>query len=68
MQRTLLLALALAAQVTAQPVTTPSEHLGRPAGVDFELADWSEVSGYFHRLARESPNVETSRVGTTTEG
>ena len=68
MRRTLLLACALAGQVTAQPVTTPSEHLGRPAGVDFELADWSEVSGYFHRLARESPNVETSRIGTTTEG
>ena len=68
MLRTLLLALVLAGPVTAQPVTTPTEHLGRPAGVDFELADWSEVSGYFHRLARESPNVETSRVGTTTEG
>ena len=68
MRRTLLLALALAGPVTAQPVTTPSQHLGRPAGIDFELADWSEVSSYFHRLARESTRVETTNVGTTTEG
>ena len=49
-------------------VTTPSEHLGRPLGVDFELADWTEVSSYFRTLAAQSPRVQTSRVGTSTEG
>ena len=49
-------------------VTTPSEHLGRPLGVDFQLADWNEVSSYFTRLDAESPNAITKKVGTTTEG
>lgn len=48
--------------------TTPEEHLGRPVGRDFELADWEEVSSYFEKLGAESPNVTTAKVGTTTEG
>ena len=49
-------------------VTTPEEHLGRPVGVDFELADWEEVSSYFHKLDNESPRIETMKVGESTEG
>ncbi|MCH8825249.1 MAG: peptidase M14, partial [Planctomycetes bacterium] len=52
----------------AQNITTPDEHLGRPLGVDFQLADWDEVSSYYHKLANESPNVTTLKVGETTEG
>ena len=52
----------------AQQVTTPDEHLGRPLGIDFELADWPEVSSYYRRLAEQSPNVLVQNVGTTTEG
>jgi len=51
-----------------QGVTTPEAHLGRPVGRDFELADWDEVSGYFRRLASESPRVLVETVGSTTEG
>ncbi len=47
---------------------TPSEHLGRPLGGDFTLADWNEVSGYFWHLNEASARVQTSKVGTTTEG
>ncbi len=68
MKRSVLLAFALAATAHAQQVTTPEAHLGRPVGVDFQLADWSEVSGYFEKLAAESPRVQTIRVGTSTEG
>ncbi len=53
---------------TAQSVTTPEAHLGRPLGRDFELADWDEVSGYFQALAAESPRVLVETVGQTTEG
>lgn len=53
---------------TAEEVTTPEEHLGRPVGVDFQLADWGEVESYFRKLGRQSPNVITEKVGTTTEG
>ena len=66
-----LLALLCAAPAPAIPqgvATSPAEHLGRPVGADFELADWQEVSGYFLRLAQESPRVIVERVGTTTEG
>ncbi len=60
--------LALAPLAAAQDVTTPEEHLGRPVGRDFELADWDEVSGYFRKLATESPRVIVETVGNTTEG
>ncbi len=53
---------------TGQGITTPSEHLGRPLGVDFQLADWEEVSSYYRLLGEQSPNVQTLEVGETTEG
>jgi hypothetical protein len=52
----------------ARQYTSPREHLGREVGADFQLADWGEVSGYFERLARETPRVRTEEVGKTTEG
>jgi hypothetical protein len=58
----------LAGQREGAGVTTPDEHLGRPVGADFELADWNEVSGYYRRLAEQSPRVLVERVGETTEG
>ena len=64
----LIVAFGAPATVAVQQVTDPSEHLGRPLGVDFELADWSEISAYYKLLAQESPNVLTQRVGTSTEG
>lgn len=52
----------------AQPVPSPEEHLGRPVGTDFRLADWSEVSSYYRRLAAASPRVAVDVIGETTEG
>ena len=54
--------------LAVQEVTPPESYLGRPLGRDFELADWSEVSGYFLRLGRESSRVHVEKVGETTEG
>ena len=54
--------------VAAQDVSSPSEHLERPLGGDFTLADWSEVSSYHEKLARQSPRVLVEQVGQTTEG
>ncbi len=64
----IVLSLVPFATLHAQAVTSPDEHLGRPLGMDFELADWSEVSGYFQRLAADSPRVLVETTGTTTEG
>ena len=60
--------LLLAAPLLLQSITPPAEHLGRPVGRDFELADWQEVSSYHKRLAEESPHVHVEVVGETTEG
>jgi len=55
-------------QGAAREVTPPAEHLGRPVGADFQLADWDEVRSYFERLATESTRVRTDTIGRTTEG
>ncbi len=60
--------LAAAAAAPAQQITSPEEHLGRPVGTDFELADWEEVSSWYWQIAEESPRVQTEVIGTTTEG
>ncbi len=62
------LVAALAGAAHAQSIPTPEDHLGRPAGTDFELADWEQVSSYHRRLAAASPRVAVDVVGTTTEG
>ncbi len=64
------LCLGLTACLTSaqQVVVTPEEHLGRAVGADFSLADWSEVSGYFWQLEKDSSRVLVEKVGETTEG
>ncbi len=74
MTRSVLLAACLAAllaplsPLSGQSVSPPAEHLGRPLGADFELADWNEVSGYYRQLAEQSPRVLLQRLGETEEG
>lgn len=77
----LLPSLVLVAACTAAPlpvgavpqeapgaVPSPAEHLGRPVGTDFELADWEETSSYYRRLAGASDRVLLRELGTTSEG
>jgi hypothetical protein len=47
---------------------SPESFLGRPVGTDFQLADWSEVKGYYEELANTSPRVLLENVGKTSEG
>jgi hypothetical protein len=64
-------ALVSAAPIPAAPaqkVTPPAEHLGRPVGADFQLADWDEVSSYYAKLDRESARVSVVNAGVTTLG
>jgi hypothetical protein len=49
-------------------VVSPAEHLGRPVGTDFELADWGQVSGYYRKLDEQSGRVVVTSEGKTTEG
>lgn len=47
---------------------SPADFLGRRIGTDFELADWTQVSGYYRELAKQSPHVQLNSAGKTTEG
>ena len=62
------IAACIGLTVLAEQVTSPESFLGRPLATDFELADWEQVSGFFRLLAKESSRVETTKIGTTTEG
>ncbi len=55
----------------AEPVSkvpSPADHLGRPVGTDFRLADWGEVSEYYTKLDAASDRVVVENIGQTTEG
>ncbi len=71
-----LLALTAGAVLLAQParaqrsneVPTPRSHLGYEVGADRTLADWSQITGYFSKLAAASPVVRVDTLGRTTNG
>src|SRR5262249_10978229 len=58
-------AVVLAAE---PPPDSPETFLKRPIGTDFQLADWTNVSGYYRQLDKQSPRVVVESVGKTTEG
>jgi hypothetical protein len=53
---------------TSSTVPSPADHLGRPVGTDFRLADWTEVSEYYAKLDAASDRVLVEKIGQTTEG
>lgn len=60
--------LGARAHAAAPDVDSPETYLGRPIGTDFQLADWTKVSGYYKRLDEQSPRVVLESPGKTTEG
>ncbi|MGH9658177.1 MAG: M14 family zinc carboxypeptidase, partial [Bryobacteraceae bacterium] len=64
-----LLAVALAAALAAlAAVPTPAEHLGYAPGADYKLADYSDIIGYFQKLARASDRIRLVEFGKTSLG
>jgi hypothetical protein len=64
-----LLSVSLTAAVMAQKsITTPEAAFGFKPGTDRKLADWSELTAYFKKLASESDRIRYNEVGKTTEG
>lgn len=49
-------------------VISPQEHFGFELGEDRKLADWKQLTDYFHLLARQSDRVKVEELGKTTEG
>jgi len=64
----LLLCAARARPAVSADVPTPELVLGFKVGEDRKLADWTQIVGYFQKLAAASPRVKVENVGPTTEG
>jgi hypothetical protein len=67
MLRTCALLLALAASAAAAAPPSPESVLGFRPGADRQLADWTQIVDYFHRLDAASDRVKVEEVGRTTE-
>jgi hypothetical protein len=70
---TLLPALLLSAFVAvpdghAQSVTTPEEEFGHPIGADYVLPNYTQLMGYWQKLAGESDRMVLDTIGFTEEG
>jgi hypothetical protein len=57
-----------AGPLAAQQVPTPREHFGFDIGEDRKLANWTQLVGWYEKLARSSPRVVLDTLGTTTKG
>ena len=57
-----------AGAVAKDGVPSPESVLGFPVGADRQLADWTQMVDYFHRLDAASPRVQAAEVGKTTGG
>ena len=64
-----LLVLILAAGALAQgKITTPKEFLGFDAGDDYALANYTQLKGYWEKLAQETNRMKLVEIGKTAEG
>ncbi len=52
----------------APQAPSPRDHLGFEVGADRQLADWSQIVGYFTKLADASPELALDTLGPTTQG
>jgi hypothetical protein len=68
--RLLLLAVVIAAPAAAaaQTVPTPASVFGFEPGEDYKLADYSQLTDYYRRLAAASDRVQIRQIGESTQG
>src|SRR6201996_4617025 len=68
----ILLLFAIASQVAlaaaAKHITSPEEAFGFKPGTDRKLADWTQLTAYFQKVATESDRIRYAELGKTTEG
>ena len=62
--------LSLAPPTFAQSerVTTPADEFGFEPGTDRKLADWTQLTAYYQKLASQSDRLQYQELGKTTEG
>jgi len=58
----------VASGLGAQDVPTPRSHFGFEIGTSRKLADWTQLTAYYEKLARTSPRVRVDTLGPTTKG
>jgi hypothetical protein len=49
-------------------ITTPKEEFGFNYGDDYQLANYKQISVYWHKLARQSNRIVLKEIGKTAEG
>ncbi len=64
----LLALLAVAPALAQGKITTPKEFLGFDAGDDYLLANYTQLKGYWEKLAQETPRMTLVDIGKTAEG
>ncbi len=64
----LLLLLFVSTASAQSKITTPKEELGFDFGADYQLANYQQISAYWHKLARESKRIVLQEIGKTAEG
>ncbi|HEX3966527.1 MAG TPA: M14 metallopeptidase family protein [Edaphobacter sp.] len=65
----LLIALISVGAASAQQrITSPEQAFGFRLGADRKLADWTELTAYYKKLASESERIRYEEIGKTTEG
>ncbi len=70
-RRTFLAAAAVflaALPAAAQSVPTPLEFFGFEIGADRKMADWSQLTSYYEKLAQTSQRVTVDTLGVSTKG
>src|SRR5262245_4124423 len=69
LRRAVLLLVMLAPSIGAQShITTPKEEFGFNFGDDYQLANYKQISAYWHKLARQSNRIIVREIGKTAEG
>jgi hypothetical protein len=56
------------APAAAQTVTSPKQHFGFDIGDDYQLATYTQFTGYWHKLDKESDRMKVVEIGKTAEG
>jgi hypothetical protein len=63
-----LAASAPAAQTKALAVTSPKQQFGFSIGDDYQLATYTQLISYWHKLDKESDRMQVVEIGKTAEG
>ena len=62
------LLIALLVPAWGQRITTPKEQFGNNIGDDYFLANYTQLTAYWQKLAKESNRAKLVSIGKTAEG